>query len=112
MTVPNVRAIACVVLATFLLLGCSKESSKDPASYAIRGEVVAMDPASSRISIAHQEIPGLMKAMTMAFRAKNPALLKTVSIGDSISGTLTVSNGEIFIDTLIVSWKNKPATTE
>lgn len=84
---------------------CSGEAPKEVTSYPIRGEVVAIDSTSARITIAHRDIPGLMKAMTMAFKAKNPALLKAVSIGDSISGMLAISGGEIYLDTLNVFWR-------
>ena len=43
--------------------------SKAPAAkrYELEGRVVAVDPAARQLTIAHQDIPGLMKGMTMPF---------------------------------------------
>jgi Cu/Ag efflux protein CusF len=97
-----VKTVPCILLAAMLFSVCSRESPNTIKSYPIRGEVVAIDSALSRITIAHHEIPGLMKAMTMAFKAKNPALLGSVEVGDSIAGRLVVSNHETYLDSLRV----------
>jgi Cu/Ag efflux protein CusF len=101
-----VKPVPYTLLAAMLIFACSGKSPDTVKSYPIRGEVVKIDSASSRITIAHHEIPGLMKAMTMAFRAKHPALLNIASVGDSISGTLSISGEEAYLDTLIVFWRS------
>ncbi len=94
-----------ILYAAAALPACSGKSPKGSESYPLRGEVVAIDSASSRITVAHGDIPGLMKSMTMAFRARNPGLLKTASVGDSVSGILVRFGEEIYLDTLIAFWK-------
>jgi protein SCO1/2 len=108
-TVSSIKRISFVFVLPFFFSSCSKDAEESPAnspSHPIRGEVVAIDSASSRIAISHQEIPGLMKAMTMPFRVKNSSLLKTIVVGDSIEGALVVSKRETYLDTLSVFWKN------
>jgi Cu/Ag efflux protein CusF len=64
----------------------------------VDGVIRKLDKASGSITITHGEIPNLnMGAMTMSFKAKNPALLKPWKEGDKIrfrvadvKGVLTV----------------------
>jgi Cu/Ag efflux protein CusF len=101
------RLIHFILLINLLLLGCSKNGNTTEAkSYNIRGEVIEIDSNSSRITLAHHDIPGLMKAMTMPFKVKNPALLNTVFVGDSISGTLVMPETGYYLDSLSVIWKD------
>ena len=83
-----------------------KEHASDIKSFVVQGEVVALDKDARTISISHREIPGLMKPMTMPFKMKNPALLETIFIGDSVSGVLFVSKNDTYLDTVNVYWKN------
>ncbi len=46
--------------------------------YAAHGRVVAVDVLAGTVTIDHDDIPGLMGAMTMRFRAASPALLESV----------------------------------
>jgi len=57
--------VVCVV-AILLLMGCEKK----PAGkrYELEGRVVAVDSDSRLITIAHQDVAGLMPAMTMPFQ--------------------------------------------
>ena len=53
------------IIALVLLAGCSRP----PAAkrYELQGRVVAVDPAAHTLTVAHQDVPGLMKGMTMPF---------------------------------------------
>lgn len=63
--------LGCALLA--IGAGCSRSAGGAAAGvpgetrYALRGEVVAINPAQHTLTIAHQAIPGLMPAMTMEF---------------------------------------------
>jgi Cu/Ag efflux protein CusF len=48
-----------------------------------RGVVVSVDAAKGEVTLDHEDIPGLMKAMTMTFQA-DPALLASVETGDQV----------------------------
>ncbi len=48
------------------------------------GEVKAVYPEIDRVVIAHGEIPGLMPAMTMGFKAEDPKLLAGLEAGDHV----------------------------
>ena len=64
----------------------------------INGQVQKIDESTSKITLRHDAIPNLdMDSMTMVFRVKDPAMLKSVKVGDKvrfeadrIDGTITV----------------------
>jgi Cu/Ag efflux protein CusF len=54
-----------------------------PADHPGRGKVVAVAAARGEITLAHGDIPGLMKGMTMTFQA-DPALLAGIEPGQEV----------------------------
>ncbi len=59
-------------------------------TYRLVGEVRQVNPGSGVVSIHHEEIPGLMGAMTMPFTLKDRALLDDLHPGDEVEGMLRV----------------------
>ena len=107
------RNLLQLLLSSFLLVSCGKKEPKETnlVTFPLKGEVVALDTANSRITISHEEIPNYMMAMTMPFKVKNPALFKGVSVGDSVICTLAVSRTESWLETMRVIGKGeKPQT--
>src|ERR1039458_4015222 len=66
--------------------------SKAPAAkrYELEGRVVAVDPSNRQLTIAHQDIPGLMKGMTMPFTVGKSGnwIFQAIAPGDHIHATL------------------------
>ena len=52
--------------------------------------MIDKDIDNNFITVSHQEIPGLMPAMTMPYRVKDPAQFGRVEAGDNISADLLV----------------------
>ena len=65
-----------LVSAFVLALASCRGGSDQP----VHGAVVSLDPAKGEITLDHEDIPGLMKAMTMTFEA-DPKLLAGVEVG-------------------------------
>ena len=64
----------------------------------VSGIVEKVDAASGRITLDHGAIPNLnMDAMTMVFRAADPAMLKQVKQGDKIRFSADRVNGQITV---------------
>jgi Cu/Ag efflux protein CusF len=64
----------------------------------VSGTVEKVDVAASKITIDHGPIPNLdMDAMTMVFRAQDPAILKGVKARDKIRFTADRVNGQITV---------------
>ena len=64
----------------------------------VDGEVKKIDREAGKITLRHGDIANLnMGAMTMVFRAGNPAMLEQVKVGDKISFSADRVNGAITI---------------
>ena len=64
----------------------------------VAGKVTKVDEAAGKITIAHDSIPNLqMDAMTMVFKAADPAMIKDVKPGDAIQFSADKVNGQLTI---------------
>ncbi len=93
-----------------LLASCGKEDKRqtDVVTFTVKGEVVRLDVSKKRVTIAHEEIPNYMDAMTMNFKVKDSTLLAGISVGDSVQATLAVSRSESWLETISASGKGEP----
>jgi Cu/Ag efflux protein CusF len=67
----------------------------------VTGTVEKVDTAQGKITIDHGPIKNLdMEAMTMVFRAQDPALLKGVKAGDKVQFTADRVNGQISVTSI------------
>lgn len=83
------------------LLSCKKETpSTELVTFPLKGEVIAIDTARLRITIAHEEIPDYMAAMVMPFKVRDRELFEGFEPGDSVQATLAVSRTESWLATL------------
>ncbi len=85
------RSIFLISLLALLTIigGCrSKEAPQPPVrDYQMRGRVESIDIARKRLTIAHEDIEGYMKAMTMSFAVPGEAdgqLLGQLKAGDRL----------------------------
>jgi len=87
------------VIAAALSLAASLASSPTLAqAVPANGEVTKVDAAQGKITLKHGPIGNLdMDAMTMVFRAGDPAMLKTVKPGDRVVFEAERVNGQITI---------------
>ena len=102
--------IGMCMSAVFLLMvvGCRNEGGeKAPPpggaaenQYEVKGQVVAVDPDGQAVTIDHEEIPGLMKAMEMKFNVEGPAILEGIQAGDQVQGRLIVRDSDYVITEL------------
>jgi Cu/Ag efflux protein CusF len=82
---------------------CGPESGK-VTEYQGEGQVLRVDAAQGRVTIAHKEIIGFMAAMTMTFRVKDSKLLDRVKPGDRVEFTLEEAPQSVTISSI----KKKP----
>jgi Cu(I)/Ag(I) efflux system protein CusF len=67
----------------------------------VSGKVTKVDESAQKITIDHGPIKNLdMDAMTMVFRAQDPAMLKQVKPGDKVQFTADRVNGQITVTSL------------
>jgi protein SCO1/2 len=86
----EVRKFLLILLFVVGLAACSRP----PAAkrYELQGRVVAVSSVTSTLTIAHQDIPGYMEAMTMPYTvsAKDAWVFKSIAPGDQIHATLVL----------------------
>ena len=64
----------------------------------VQGEIKKVDEAAGKMTIKHAAIPNLsMDAMTMVFKAADPAMLSQVKPGDKIMFTVDDVNGQLTV---------------
>lgn len=78
------------VVTILLTLSCSKKPAEK--RYELQGQVVAVDSAAHQITVAHQDVPGLMPGMTMPFLVgQNDAwVFGKIGPGDQVHATLVL----------------------
>lgn len=94
-----------------LSASCSSSSSSSgepPASanakrYELIGKVVSVDKATRQVTIAHEEVPGFMDAMTMPFTLRDRWVFDEMQPGDRIGAILVVDDDR--------SWLESPSIT-
>jgi len=80
------------VLLLVALVCCTRKTAEK--RYELKGEVVAVDSAARQITVAHQDIPGLMPGMTMPFVVgrNDDWVFGKIVPGDQIHATLVLGN--------------------
>ncbi len=82
-------AVALAPLATAAAQKAPEAGKRHP----LKGVVVAVDANLSALRVKHEEIPGVMRAMTMLFKVDD-ATLKALKAGDEITALMARENGE------------------
>ena len=85
-----VRKSLVILLLAFGFTACSHQPTAK--RYELQGRVVAVDSGTHQLTIAHQDIPGFMEAMTMPYTvsAKDAWVFKSIAPGDQIHATLVL----------------------
>ena len=86
----RIAAVGCLVLA---VLACGSEVRRFPA----HGVIEDVFEERYEVLVAHDEIPGLMPAMTMSFGVRNPELMRRLKPGQVIDFMLEVEGGRYSI---------------
>jgi len=79
------------LLIVALLAGTACSAPEPAREYPISGQILAVHSDRGEVTIRHDDIEGLMPAMTMTFPVAEAALIEGREPGDLVSGTLEVS---------------------
>ena len=99
------RLMPLLVLAACLVPACRRDAASAGAKrYPIQGRVVEVDPANRSVTLAHEDIPGFMPAMTMPFvvLGGDAALLQAITPGDSLRAVLVVPDSRYWLEEIVV----------
>jgi protein SCO1/2 len=112
------RLFFLLALSSSLLVGCHSGSSTATQSasfnfktYHLRGKVIAVNPSTGEVTLAHDAIPGFMDAMTMPYKLKDPSILSELHPGDVITADVLVSQGDdatVLLDHIVIVAEGKP----
>jgi Cu/Ag efflux protein CusF len=73
--------------------------------YDLRGKVTAVDKSGKRLTVDHEDIPGFMAAMTMAYSVKDEHLLEGVAPGDQVTAQVVAEGNNVWLERVEVTTK-------
>ena len=101
---PRAMSRLAVCLAVFVIAGsvaCGRPAEQQ-RTYPLRGQILSIGdtrPDGRReLSVKHEDIPGFMPAMSMAYFVKTPSLLDGLTPGDLVNATLVVNGAEMHLE--------------
>lgn len=100
-TVTRRAAIVVIFALCALGAGCGASNRADEKRYELKGKVVSIDKRGATVTIAHDEIPGYMEAMTMPFMLKDEYLLDQMAAGDRVTATLVVEGDRSRLEAVV-----------
>ncbi len=107
------RSFTFLLFCSLFVVACSKQEQSQPMSDTAKvaaapvkegqgkGVVKGIDTAAKSITLDHNNIPGIMDAMSMEYRVDRPNLLTVAKVGDSVSFTLQDRGEGNFVVTTI-----------
>lgn len=72
-------------------------------TFPISGRVVSLDLDARQITLAHDDIPNFMRAMTMPFTVKEAWVLTVAKPGSLVTATLVVDGARTWIERVVVA---------
>lgn len=96
--------LATLLLATPALSPAAADAPKAPAAekaaakrHPLRGVITRVDAEKSTLMVKHEEIPGVMRAMTMMFKV-DPQVATAAKVGQTITAQMSRVNNEWRLD--------------
>ena len=80
-----------IALLAALAIAASCSSAK---TYEMRGQILGVNRDKLEILVKHDEIPGLMAAMTMPWKVETANMLETIGPGDIIAADIVVDDNQ------------------
>ncbi|MCA1623837.1 MAG: SCO family protein [Acidobacteria bacterium] len=101
-----------ILFSILLFTGCQKTETKtasaDAKHYTLKGKVVAVDRAKKKATVAHEEIPGYMEAMTMDFPIKDDWVWDDLTRDSEIRADLVVDKDGYWLEKIGIVAAPKP----
>jgi protein SCO1/2 len=101
---------ALLLIIVSLALACGLRRPANEKRYPLHGKVIAVNKLERTATIQHEDIPGYMPGMTMAFKIKNDADLEMLKAGDQVTATLVVTDVDSWIEVTAIVEGTAPLT--
>ncbi len=95
----------------FALTSCHTQPPLPQQRFEVKGKVVAVDKSGGTVTLEHEEIPGYMAAMTMAYSLKDKWAFDVLKPGQSVHATLVVATDHAWLEGIVVTEEAKPEST-
>lgn len=109
---PTRRVLLLSLFACLLAPACKgpAPAATGGTRYPLTGKVVEVDVGARTVTIAHEDIPGFMSAMTMPFVVlpQDAARLEHVGPGDEVTASLVSRDSRFWLEDLVVVRKGTP----
>ncbi|MEX0599799.1 MAG: copper-binding protein, partial [Rhodothermales bacterium] len=86
-----------LIALLILTAGCAGERT-----YEVRGRVAGFGDDAHTLIVEHEDIPGLMPAMTMPFDVLDPTAIENLTVGDAIAFRLSMTGDRSWIEDITV----------
>lgn len=102
------RYLILFLSAIFLFAACktpqtqNQNASAEAKRYNLKGKVVAVDKAKKKATIAHDEIPGFMDAMTMDYPIRADWVWEDLTKDAEIRAELVVDKNEYWLENIAI----------
>jgi protein SCO1/2 len=97
-----VRPLALLLAALIAVTACTRRDTA--RQYPLRGQIVSITNSQvvggTEVTVKHEDIPGFMPAMTMAYFLKKGTTTEGFAPGDLITATLVVDGGTLYLQDL------------
>lgn len=92
----NPKGIAALALSA--LVAFTPLQARSQAGPMADGEILRIDKLAGKLTLKHGPIPSIdMPPMTMEYRVKDPAMLKTMKAGDRVKFSAEIKGGEYVV---------------
>jgi Cu/Ag efflux protein CusF len=95
--------LALIVAALAAFAACGWKAHPPVRSFAFEGRVISVNLERHTALIHHQDVPGLMDAMTMDFLIKDDATLRRLQPKDHLKGRLLDDGNRPWIEVVTIS---------
>ena len=86
-----------VFLFAVMVLAVACTTSSDERHFTMQGQIVSLASDHHEATIKHEEIKGLMPAMTMPYKVREPKLLDGLTAGDLIVAKLVIIPNDAYL---------------
>jgi protein SCO1/2 len=104
------RYARLILLILLVLTGALGACRRNERRYELKGKVVLVERDKHLATIAHEEVKGLMPAMTMPFTVTDDADLDALSPDAEVTATLVVDGSQSWLEDLFVVTKSGNAS--
>lgn len=96
------RQAAMAIGLCAVIVSCQTKNETLVRRFKLRGTVVSVDRQGHQAVINHEEIPGFMAAMTMAYKIKAEGVLEQLQPGDQITAEVVVAENDSWLENVVI----------